>query len=1007
MFCGRGFICAKNYAKAHLSANDYYEKGKEVKGVWMGEACEKFGVKVGEEVQDKEFAALADGLSPDGLQLCNRKITGPRLASDGTELARGRRSFYDLTLNAPKSFSIMAVTMGDARIRHWHENALLNVFERVEQMTARRVHEADGEESLKRTGAMACARYSHDANRSFDPQIHDHMIVFNLTPDPDDGKNYAVESNEWFRSSAYFTAVYRDSLAAQALNGGYDLEFDADGAPQIKGMGELVKEFSSRSAQIEYLIKECEDQFGVILSTRMRKQITYASRGFDKAKFKREWAALNYGRGWEKGRRVTEFLHLVRVCSDGGLKEATTPEVLESQRERIGKARIIELQKQISEAMDKEAKGVRGIADGREDRSAEASFSIAVRSVFSRVSVETPENLTARAIEISCGTGDFEKIERLIADESGELLKVRDHLTTQENAQREIGIIEAMLEGAGTQDAINSAFKPNPQLEEEQKAAIEGFAKSKDFVVSLIGDAGTGKTFTTTEMVRAAVEAKRKVFMCAPSNGARDVLRNDGKGQQNKEVAAPFLKAESLQMFLTRLKLREDLPEGSVIILDEAGLASVKMLSQLIEEAKERNWRLLFVGDPKQHVAVEAGDAFRAGIASGFGQTWRLSKIRRQKPEALAGAYREAAKCFASGKTAQAFSILEAQGSVHELPGQERIDAIAKRYMSLMSAGKSVICVNPTHREIDEVSDAIRSLMKEQNILDTSKARTIEVFEPSQITEPEHERRELLQPGVHLVKVRGESAGREHLRIWGDAGGGAFLAMGDDGKEKRLYTANEYAICESHKIEVCPSDRLMVGANIKNESGNFINGEIVTVTGFDKDGKILVEGGRVLNARMLSYGYASTSHKSQGSTCDAVILGISARSAANFADKKLAYVGATRGRESIDVYCENSSRLEEIEARTGDRPLAIEGMSSSAKKFCAGVLGLSDKISRSAIDLSYIKTLKEAVLKQAFLEGEISTPSKLIPQKPPSSPPRAENPYERIVETIKAKGRRV
>ena len=511
MFCGRGFVCGEHYAKVHLRVNDYYEKGKSIKGVWMGRACEKFGVVAGTEVHDAEFSALSNGFAPDGGQLCSRIYRKAKRSHETSEvIAAGRRSFYDLTLNAPKSFSIMAVTVGDRRIREWHDQAVRQTFERIERMTTRRVHESSGDESLKRTGAIACARYAHDANRALDPQLHDHLVVFNMAPGGD-GRNYAVVSNEWFRSSSYFTAVYRDALAAQALKGGYDLEFDADGAPQIKGMSDLVKEFSSRSNEIEFLIKECEDNFGVILSTRMRKQITYASRGFDQEKFNKRWANTGYGSYWAKGRRVVEFLHLVRACSDGGLKEATTIEVVEAQKARIGEARLRDLEEAVLETKAKELAGVNGSADGRERRVPCVALDIAARSVFARASIETPENLEARAIETSCGAGQYVEIEALVEEGAGGLLKLDGNLTTQDNAERELRIVEDLLDGAGKFMAINAGFVPDGRLENEQRAAVEGFAKSRDFIVSLIGDAGTGKTFTTAEMVRAAEIEERRV----------------------------------------------------------------------------------------------------------------------------------------------------------------------------------------------------------------------------------------------------------------------------------------------------------------------------------------------------------------------------------------------------------------------------------------------------------------------------------------------------------------
>ena len=973
MFCGRGFIGGEEYSRRHLQSNDYYEKGRSVKGVWMGKACERFGVETGSKVQDEEFSALSEGFSPDGVQLCNRAIKAPRHAADGTKLANGRRSFYDLTLNAPKSFSIMSVTLGDRRIRDWHDQAVLRTFARVERMTARRVCEPGGGESLKRTGIVACARYSHDANRALDPQLHDHLVIFNMTPDAD-GKNYAVESNEWFRSSSYFTAVYRDELATQALKGGYDLEFDADGAPQIKGMDDLVKEFSSRSAQIEFLIKECEGNFGVVLSTRMRKQITYASRGFDQAKFNRKWAEASYGSEWTKGQRVVKFLNLVRACSDGGLKEATTPGVIEAQKARIGAVRLQDLEGEVLSARTREVMGISGIADGRELRTPDAALDLAVRGVFSRVSVETSENLAAKAIEASCGAGRYVKVESLLEDCYGGLLKLGENLTTQENAERELRLVESMLEDAGRLSVMNLTFAPDKKLESEQRMAVDGFAKSRDFIVSLVGDAGTGKTFTTSEMVRAALEGGRKAFLCAPSNGARDVLRRDGMSMPDASTADAFKKAESLQMLLANEKLRSSLPKGSLVMLDEAGLASVKMLSSLADEAKARGWRLLLVGDPKQHVSVEAGDAFRAMVSSGFGKTWCLEKIRRQRPDALEGAYRKAARLFASGGVKEALSLLASKGAVHELKGRARIDAIAARYVELLGAGKSIIAVNPTHQENDEVSTAIRDRLKTCGAIDAAKARTVEIFLPARLPEAAIERRELFKPGVHLIKVRGEGAGREHLVVLGDAGDGAFLARDDKGKERRLYYASGYDICERKEIEVCPGDSLMVGANVKAKKGSFVNGKIVKVSTFDVKGRIVVDDGRILDARILSYGYASTSHKSQGSTCDAVILGISTRSSANFADAKLAYVGATRGRESIDVYCEDKALLCEIGRRTGNRTLAVEGMRPSARIFCENLLALAAHLSKAVKASLPFRSVKEKALRRAFFN---SKPSKV------------------------------
>ena len=48
MIRGRAMIGGAKYCAEHLEANDYYEKEQRIQGVWVGVACEAFGVEIGE-----------------------------------------------------------------------------------------------------------------------------------------------------------------------------------------------------------------------------------------------------------------------------------------------------------------------------------------------------------------------------------------------------------------------------------------------------------------------------------------------------------------------------------------------------------------------------------------------------------------------------------------------------------------------------------------------------------------------------------------------------------------------------------------------------------------------------------------------------------------------------------------------------------------------------------------------------------------------------------------------
>lgn len=98
------------------------------------------------------------------------------------------------------------------------------------------------------------------------------------------------------------------------------------------------------------------------------------------------------------------------------------------------------------------------------------------------------------------------------------------------------------------------------------------------------------------------------------------------------------------------------------------------------------------------------------------------------------------------------------------------------------------------------------------------------------------------------------------------------------------------------------------------------NGELVTVSGVDAQGRIQLQDGRVLPEayRHFHHGYAVTAHRSQGKSVDAVVISGDAMK------KELFYVAASRGRESVTVVTSDRELLRESVARSGARQSASE-----------------------------------------------------------------------------------
>ena len=132
----------------------------------------------------------------------------------------------------------------------------------------------------------------------------------------------------------YFTAIYRDELAAQAQRAGVEIIWGQHGEPQIKALYEqgLHDHFSRRTQEAESLIARCESLLGRKLDNNQRKIFVMASRGIDLPAFESAFEREGRGQSWAMGEAFDRMVALVRSCADGGLKETTTAEVVSAQR---------------------------------------------------------------------------------------------------------------------------------------------------------------------------------------------------------------------------------------------------------------------------------------------------------------------------------------------------------------------------------------------------------------------------------------------------------------------------------------------------------------------------------------------------------------------------------------------------------------------------------------------------------------------------------------------------
>jgi ATP-dependent exoDNAse (exonuclease V) alpha subunit len=359
-----------------------------------------------------------------------------------------------------------------------------------------------------------------------------------------------------------------------------------------------------------------------------------------------------------------------------------------------------------------------------------------------------------------------------------------------------------------------------------------------------------------------------------------------------------------------------------VIIVDEAGLLSVRQMRDLCRLAKTNNNRLILVGDIKQHTSVEAGDALRAVQKYSEVETVRLTEIIRQKDPA----YRKAVELLAAKQPYKAFVQLEKMGEVHQFKtAQALFDKAAQDYIQTVTGGKTCLAIAPVWSEIERFTESVRDGLRDRSLL-TGEDRQVLVTTSFRWTMAQRKRVGSYKPGdmlqfhrettafakdeaVRMVEVQGE-------RLVVERENGERIAF----DPKRVHS---FDVGEARKIPVAVGEKLLVQGNLK--ASQIKNGEIVEVAGFGEGGSIQLKDGRSVPGtfRQYTHGYATTSHAAQGRTVDRglLILGEAGIKAANL---RQAYVSNSRFRERQTIYTTDVKGAKKAMANEVDRKLAHE-----------------------------------------------------------------------------------
>jgi len=863
---------------------NYYTQSDLIAGQWHGKLAEKWGLRG--EVQEEHFRRLSEGLHPlTGEQLVRYQVAREYANERGEKVkSMEHRAGWDATFSAPKSVSLTALVGADERVRDAHRASVAVALGELEQYVQARL---GGNLPAETTGKWIAAKFEHDSARPVEgyaaPQLHAHVVVFNVT-ETQDGKSRPLQPRELYKTQQYATAVYRSELAYRLRALGYEIERGQSGQPEIKGYNQEYLEASSpRRRQIEAHLAE-ENQRGARAAQIAAHQTREEKLELSHEEMQARHRAMARAFGDQPE-------HVIEAAQAGALSfQPAAP------REKVESALTFSRDRNL----EREA-----VTDER------ALLRDALKRSMGDATLDEVKAGFARRIE----AGGFIEVESKAGTRGRSF-------TTKEMIDLERDTIRTMRAGQNKYPALAS-LRTRRDIEQvhrhligSQRAAVEQILSSLDQVTALEGTAGAGKTTSLAAIRGAAEQEGYKVEGFAPTSRAAQKLQEAG------------IDSRTLQRHLAQNRQPQD-EHKRLYVLDESSLASSKQMNEFLHNLREKD-RVLLVGDTRQHEAVEAGKPYQQLQDAGI-RVARLDEIVRQKDPAL----KEVVEQLSRGAVRQAMQNLETQGRVHEITDREqRLREIARHYATEPSG---TLVVSPDNQSREQINQMIHRELQQRGQVDAREQHCRVLVPRQEITGADRQWAAQYQPGdvarySHTSKAYGFKAG-EYVRVErSDEKDNLVTVKRANGEQvsydpRRLHGVTLYremhrAFSEGDRVQFSAPDR---GHHIANR-------ELGTIEKVDASGNIRIQldSGRTIALNLrdkphLDYGYAMTSHSSQGQTADRVLIHVdTAQAGEKLVNQRLAYVAVSRGRYDAQIYTNDKSHLGEQLSRDVSRRTALE-----------------------------------------------------------------------------------
>ena len=866
---------AETYYEEKYSHDDYYSEKQQVVGQWFGRGAEELGLSG--EIATEDFRAVLRGSRPASGEVLVHKAKG----------YDDRRAGWDATFNAPKSVSIQGLVGDDRRLIQAHRKAVGHALVELEEYALSR--RRGGSEWVV-TGNVVAARFDHIAARPVstvqdgygpDPHLHTHVVIANMTRRPD-GEWRGLDPIEIYRAQSFATAVYRSELAREVQQLGYGFRIAGrDGRWELDGYTrDQVMAFSRRRQDIEQALAR-SGLAGAEAAQNIAHRTRRSKDHRDEESVKAEWRsrARQYG--------IDVHRHLSQARERGPLQHRGQEKAEQAVRQSI------------EENSERDA-----VIDRR---SLEAS---ALQHAMGSVQLD----------QVRMETYRFERERWLIA--AGDAVNSpRGAYTTSQMLALERDNISLMRAGQKCAAAIGTlkevrAWGSKRQLLSDQATVAELTLASADWLTSIEGRAGAAKTTTVGAIRDFAEEQGYAVSGFAATTRAVKSLA---------EVGVSATTVASL------LEGRVHQASKQIWVIDESSLLSTRQVNRVLHKAREQGTaRIIFVGDQRQHHAIEAGRPIFQMQEAGM-LVARLDTIRRQHDPELRAAVMHAAK----GEISESLKILERRNDIREVADiEQRRKQIAREYAAAHQSGERVLVISPANDERRELNKAIRAeLIARGHVAAPGHAHTILVNRG--LSGAQRAMAYNYEEGDAIRFTRGSKqfaiAKGDYARVEAiDRDANILTVKAEEGR--RI----EYNPVRLFGVEVFREEQKVLarGDRIQFRSPDWAlsvaNGEFASVRSIDERRVTLrLDNGKELSVarqrlRHIDHGYASTSHSAQGATVDRVIVDIDSQRSREIVNQKQFYVSISRARHSLAIYTNDRAQLGCAVKRNREKSTALE-----------------------------------------------------------------------------------